>query len=501
MHIDIKKDYWKILGVISYSILVVTILHKIYSGVTPFWYDPARDLLSAWDNLSHPTLIGPTSGIPGIFYGPYWIWLLSFGLLFSKDPRVVVFVTCFIPYLILFPLVLNRFSGFISRRALFVMGLLFLLNFQKYTFSLWNPYPAPFITLLIISLLVFQKWEFSRYAFIQSVFTGFLVGLLINFHISFGIGFFFGLFIFLLIQLVIHRNIWKNLLLHVVFWICGLLIAFSPFLLFELRHQFNQTKTALNALTHYGNVVALKGLSRIDILGEFFGRAGRLFSHEGNPAAVVGVLLVALTIILVIKYRAALTEIERRLLTLLSCLMTGILFIYLTARNPIWEYHFTGVEILFLLLFAVVITRFNKLFFPVLVIALVILAGQTFAYLGHYINPVTYTASVAGEEHNTRFIIRHAHSSNYSVFAYNQSIYSYDYAYLFRWLAHKPVPYRPELVSFDVPTVFVIIPPHINNDVVKDVLSYRTPIAEWKTTRQWKMPDGTQVIERTRVKK
>jgi len=61
-------------------------LYAIISGNISFWYDPARDMLSAWDNLHKLTLIGSTSGIPGIFYGPYWIWLLSIPIFFSKDP-------------------------------------------------------------------------------------------------------------------------------------------------------------------------------------------------------------------------------------------------------------------------------------------------------------------------------------------------------------------------------------------------------------------------------
>src|SRR5690349_7189844 len=85
---------------------ILIILINIFTGNISFWYDPARDLLAGLANLHKPTLIGPTSGIPGVFYGPYWIWLLSFGQLFSHDPRIVVLIAGALPYLIFFPMVL-----------------------------------------------------------------------------------------------------------------------------------------------------------------------------------------------------------------------------------------------------------------------------------------------------------------------------------------------------------------------------------------------------------
>src|SRR5258706_349978 len=89
---------------VSFLIPLILVLATLFSYNLKLWYDPARDLLSAWNNLSKPTLIGPTSGIPGIFYGPYWIWLLSFGLLFSKNPLIVTFIVATIPYCLIFPL-------------------------------------------------------------------------------------------------------------------------------------------------------------------------------------------------------------------------------------------------------------------------------------------------------------------------------------------------------------------------------------------------------------
>src|SRR5690349_8799468 len=113
------KKIQLLLIVFSILLPLATSLHLLLLGVN-FWYDPARDLMSAWDNLSKLTLIGPTSGIPGLFYGPYWIWLLSFGLLFSKNPGIVTFIVATIPYLILFPLVWFQFRKYFGFHATFL---------------------------------------------------------------------------------------------------------------------------------------------------------------------------------------------------------------------------------------------------------------------------------------------------------------------------------------------------------------------------------------------
>lgn len=77
--IDIFKKHLKnsftskrliLLSIILSIIPALGVLQKVFLGDFAFWYDPARDMLSALSNLQKPTLIGPTSGIPGVFMDP-----------------------------------------------------------------------------------------------------------------------------------------------------------------------------------------------------------------------------------------------------------------------------------------------------------------------------------------------------------------------------------------------------------------------------------------------
>ena len=51
----------------------------VFTNSFAFTYDVGRDMLALWDITHFVDLpfIGPTTGLPGLFYGPWWYWLLS----------------------------------------------------------------------------------------------------------------------------------------------------------------------------------------------------------------------------------------------------------------------------------------------------------------------------------------------------------------------------------------------------------------------------------------
>ena len=137
--------FFRILIILSIIYPLIVTLHSILSGAMPFGYDPARDLLSAQENLKKLTLIGPPGGIPGIFYGPYWIWLLSIGLIFSRDPRYISVFVLVIPYFILFIGLLLKLAKIIGKRNCILLWLLFFFSYPDYINDLWHPHLAPII--------------------------------------------------------------------------------------------------------------------------------------------------------------------------------------------------------------------------------------------------------------------------------------------------------------------------------------------------------------------
>lgn len=479
------------------------ILMRVMNGDFAFWYDPARDLLAGLANLQKPSLIGPTSGIPGVFYGPYWIWLLSFGQLFSDDPRIVTLVAMTLPYLILFPLILARFSRVFSYFTIAILWLLFLLSYSNYFTDLWNPHIAPLLVLLTIYLLFTINHYVNKKNIITILVSGFSSGLVMNFHLSFGIGMMLGISIYLLVRSICY--IFKSKQKYqaaiqqsfqLVSFFAGVVIAFFPSILFEIRHQFQQTTALLQAFSSYGAVVELPGLSISEIIRNFFERGADLL----QISLQLFVFLLTATItyyILQLKKTFKERKKELKLFVIVLSIIIGIFFIYLTARNPIWEYHFIGVEILFLLLIGILInhTKALKTFLGVWVVFLVIQTGISLwdgMHTESRINPGNLNA----KEATVKTVIADAGDTPYTVYAYNDAIYVYDYSYLFKLFADKDVPYDPGDNPPNPDVIYLIIPENAKNQ--DDFINFRANEKTYRTIEAKILSDETRLIKKAK---
>jgi hypothetical protein len=486
---------------------LLVISERVLRGSFALWYDPARDLLMGLDNLLKLTLIGPTSGIPGMFYGPYWIWWISFAELFSKDPRIITIIVALLPYIILFPVILMRFSNIFKPITIGVLWLLFLTGFLEYMTKLWNPYPAPLLILLVIYLLCSVDQKNYWKDILRLTAAGFFAGLVVNFHLSFGIGMLLGLYIFLFAEsvLIMIQSDKKNTILlkqlvQLLVFTAGFFVAFLPFIAFEIRHQFIQTRTLLNALMHYGGVVNLKGLSHTDIIRAFFQRGADILQL---PLFLYVFLILVASGIYIYNFKKEASKKKKsdlRLLLLLLSLTGGILFIYLSVKNPIWEYHFIGVEILWLLFIGVLINRSYILRIAAVLFIIYFLIHAVFIFTNEMnVNPKTIAGNMVAEKVIVDKVHSESKNQNYTVYAYSPSIYTYEYSYLFKWLYNKDMPYDPGQIKPDSKLVYLIIPKSTKS-IFDDFINFRTPGKLYKTASVWQMQDGTSIIKRIRAK-
>ncbi len=495
-----KLSFWNKIFILAVILPIPIILINIFSGSIPFWFDPARDFLSALSSQHKLTLIGQPTGIPGLFYGPYWVWLLSVPLLFSKDPRVVQLLVLGIPYMLIFPLVLYRFKLIFDLKIITALYLLFAFSFMRYAIFPWNPHLAPLLVLVIIYLLVFKDRTNNKnllYVFLAGLFSG-VVG---NFHISFDIGLIGGTLLYFFISFLKKINLenFKRTLIESVLYFFGFLLAFAPFLLFEARHGFYQTKTAITTFLSPYAVVGLKGLTSEEIWNNFLLIPARIIQL---PDLYGNLLFVILIIILgwVISRKVGLVEKEKNLLILTLSILVCVLFIFLSSKNPVWEYHFIAAEIPFLLLLGLIMRKLRLAKILFLVWAIVILATS---YSNFFIKPrpsVLSYDSLAKKEFIVKLINQDAKGSAYTVFAYNPAIYTYDYSYLFDWLAGKDMSYDPGQIKEREDTVYLIIQ-KTDPGIFQDYINVHAPDNLYKTTKKWKIADGTVVLKRESLKK
>lgn len=501
-----KKKYpIKIITITSIAIPLFIALTSVFSGEISLWYDNARDLLSAWGNLSKLTLIGPPSGIPGIFYGPYWIWLLSFGLLFSKDPRIVTFITATIPYLFIFPFIWFQLSKVLGIKAVLISWILFIFtNGMLYATQLWNPYPAPLIAIIIIFLLL--RINFNHFSYKTTLLTvslGFLVGILINFHISFGIGFTLGVSLFLLWEMFCEtvlvsksKKVAITRINYLFVYGIGIFFAFIPFFLFEYRHGFNQMTVITHTLGEYGNVVDVKGLTKLQILQEFNNTFAKLIHVPSILATTILVLSLGLFTSLILQKKIQVTRVDARIIALVISLFSGVGVIYFTAKNPVWAYHFIGVDILFLIFITFLLAKISLLKKLSLIWILYISITNIFSFIVFYTHH--RQSMLDNQKEIVRLIFKDANNSNFVVLAYSPSIYTYEYTYLFKWLVKKDVPFDPSQNPPHPKTAYLIIPPN-RGEAIQNFIDYRSPKILYKTGNVWKTTNGTEIIKRIQM--
>ncbi len=505
------KIIWRIVLLLSFVFPLIINLKIIFGGTFPFWYDPARDMLLGLENLKKITLIGPPSGIPGIFYGPYWIWLISLAELISKDPRIVAFLIATVPYFTLFPYVLYKLSSVLTKRIALMVWLAFILT-TSYSSRIWNPYPAPLIYLSYLALIISIDFNsFDKVNLVKILASGIVAGLLVNFHISFGIAILTSSFIYLTFEFLLNFKLYgksllnslKNRLVVFILFSLGVFIVYLPFLVFESRHGFNQIKsltfTLQQAIIHHSSVVGQIGLSKEQIIQNFLNRLDEIFRLPVSSYIILLLLSFASLIYIAIKkFKLKLDRNEVNFLSVLIINHLVVVYIFLTSKNPIWGYHFMGVDMIQLLLLGFLAKKLPivniGLFLGTVWIAWMSIIG----FSKSFVTKITYSCFIT-EDKIVQTTYKDANHSHFNLFVYNPGIYTYDYDYLFQWEGKKYgyIPKTNRMVDPKQPA-YLIMPKIDKPGIKEDFIDYRTPIKIYKTVKKWENADGTVILKRVK---
>jgi len=483
--------YYKIFFALAILLPLVIALTNLYQGSIPFWYDPARDLLMGLDTHQKISLIGQTSGIPGIFYGPYWIWFLSLALFISHDPRIVIALVLTLPYFILFPLLLFKFKKQFGTIIPLLLWLLFSLSFGLYMTQLWNPNPAPLVALLTIYLLVSQDYQKKKWKqFIRTLAAGLTGGLLMNLHISFGLVVILGSYLFLLL----NPGRRKTLLLFTL----GIFILFLPFFTFELRHGFNQINTILTAITSSSAVVKETSVDKVNIVVMFFSSFAHLLQIPLYIAYWVFGLLITYVFFLFYKKKVIIDNDEKKMLTLIGSIILALFCIYLSTKNPVWEYHFIGVEILFLLLIGFLAKKDTFIKYLLVCWIIVLAVISCINYVKGFSTDRYKISTLATKEHIVDIIYNDAGDKSFSVHTFNPTQFTPDFDYLLLWKGEGK---NSKLIDDGKGEIVYLIIPGTTIDLWADFIDNRTPNEKFKTVKTWDIADNTDIIKRIRYEK
>jgi len=435
-----------------------------------FWFDQGRDAKIIWNFLyvdHKPFLIGPTTGIEGIFLGPFYYYLLvPFYLLGRGDPVYPALGLAGITTAAVY-LVYRLGRDYFDHRTGILAAALYGLSFHTVMYHRWlsNPTPLPLFALIsFASLLSIIHASSSRLAWpvlglalglslhLEAASAVFflpaaalilflnrkpLIARLVSFFTSrlLPAGFFFGLT--LLPQLIFnfrHENIIGQ--------------AFSRFLVTESSFRPAFTEVLSSRLAFYYEIFTNKFYfyvpSTIAFLAITFG-LGLLLARRLPPRPFWA------------------------LVVWLAVPVVGLLF-YQGNKGYVWDYYFTGVYPILFILVAAVWGATWKYFRPAVGVVLVLLVLFLFQNLRNHLiffrqslpGFITLTPIVAAVD----WVYTDSADQPFNTDVYVPPVipHAYDYVFLWRGAARFNTAPRTQLVR----RLYTLLEPDFEHPQLRD---------------------------------
>lgn len=433
------KKYVIVLSVIAASALFFR-TYRI-SDLLAFGFDQGRDAKVIW-NLWHDNkffLIGPTTGIEGIFLGPFYYYLIApWYIVFGGNPVApATFLGILNVGAIL--IIAESVRQHISVRAAIITALFISISHSLISYSRWlsNPTPLPFFAALAIySLCRIVKgyaWWFPILAL--------CVGVSLQLEAASAI---FFIPATLVILAIYHRDIsWKSSPL--ILAVCMFLLTLLPQLIFDFRHDHLLLKG-------FGNFLIAEKSFRLQ-LWQIAAKRINFYHHvigdkffDYYPA--VSALFINVTIIALIKLwrkRPKFFDI------FFVWTITPFIFLFLYQGNNgyVWDYYFMGIFGSMSAVFAIIwdqIGRWGK-------IGRFTTAFLLSAFIVHNLSQISTDlfrsepelTSLTNQLKAVEWIHRDSQGGAFNVDVYVPPVIPHAYDYLFIWQGNSVYHRQPEV--------------------------------------------------------
>lgn len=366
------------------------------------------------------TLLGPTASVGGFYVGGlYYYFMLPFLWLWRLDPVGPAYMTVLfgLGTIILLFLVTRYLFG---PRAGLIAAFLAALSPRLVYISRfsWNPNPMPFFSLAAIFFLILAATKRNKSLFV--FLAGVMVGVLLELHyMSF-------IFVLILFPSVIALFPNRSLLGYLILAGLGLVVGNAMFILYEFRHQFQNTLAVWEFVSRSGRTVAPRSLNLLWLVDDM---SRRLFETVlGQRGTITNLVYYSGLAAFVFWVKKNLNDrIRRPGIVLLSIwLLIGILGIG-SYRGQLFDHYFGllyPLPFILLGLFIVWLAKFKKglLALPLLVVLVILEVKGMFFWQppNHVLEQTKRVASLVLELSQLR-------SYNFALLAEGNSDYAYRY--------------------------------------------------------------------------
>jgi len=330
-------------------------LKPIINETVPYTYDQGRDFLKAEEivRFKNITFLGPTTGIIGVNHGAWWYYLVSIPYFFFNGQPM-----SFYYFMFFLSLVFNLlFFYFLKKEFGFYLGLLFLTivsissYFISFSFSVSNNIIIPY---LILSLIILTYYLFKTKDFKWLFFISLALGFIHEFEVSFGL-FIIPIFTFLLL---LNKTSKKILLTKkgLIYYFFGFFLSFLPRTLFEVKHQFIQTKVLINFFfqpkLHNPKPFLQIFSDRVNLFHYYF---NTIFPYQ----TIATIILIFIFICLIFFRKKIFTNNSVKIFIYLTLFLFAASLFY---KDNFWANYYEGIQYIFLFIFLFIFYLFSKKF-------------------------------------------------------------------------------------------------------------------------------------------
>jgi 4-amino-4-deoxy-L-arabinose transferase-like glycosyltransferase len=450
-------------------ILILSFLVRIYrvDQVLGFYFDQGRDALVIWDFWHNGKLflIGPTTGIAGIFRGPFYYCLIApFYLIDGGNP---IYPAIFLSALSVIAIILLYFLAAEIQNQTTGIFAVILSSFSFYlvTASRWLSNPTPM--LLLSMFLVYCMFRISEGKNVYWAPAAFVLGLsLFHFGSSGEIFYFPAVAIFALWQAWGRGDRGKIFPSKKIIIISLILftVTAAPLIVFDFRHhgilsgnikKFLVDKESFKV--SFWDVAKTRLNFYYDVFTNkiFEGR----YQREKIILSIVGVSFL-------LSFRKLWEKPKFKILILLfASPIVGFLFFQGNEGN-IYDYYLTGYYLIFILLFAVVLGKIWKY-----KLGKVFVIYFFYIFLTTNLEVIKYrlsdgltgpeTIAFGNEKLAISWIYQDAKGKPFSEDVYVPPVIPYAYDYLFKWYGGYINGYEPSKEKINpLYTIYEQDPPH-----------------------------------------
>ncbi len=452
----------KITPVLLSVILLLAFFVRVYriSATLGFYFDQGRDALAIWDLIHNHKffLIGPTTGIAGIFRGPFYYYLIApaywLGAGNPVFPSVFLSLLTVIAIFMLYYLAVKIQDKPTGIFAVIIASFSFYLVIASRWLS--NPTPMLLLSMLLIFFMFLvadgKKWGWAGIAFISGM-------SLFHFGSSGELFYFPAIAIFAIWQ---HKNLPTKKIFAVS--ILLFILTILPQAIFDIRHDGilrNNIKKFLvdeqSFKTSFWEVAKL----RINFYYDVF--TNKIFELRNSREIM---LLSVVAIAFIFSLPKLLKNKKAKIALLVFAMpLAGLLFFQGNSGN-IYDYYLTGYYLIFILLFALGLGniwkyKLGKIF---IIYFFYIFLTSNLNVLFSRLNDNgdgTNTIIFATQKNALDWIYQDASGKEFSSDVYVPPVIPYAYDYLFKWYGGVVKGKEPSSSQISpLYTIYEVDPPH-----------------------------------------